>query len=354
MKAKTILLLLGISLRVWAQNVGINATGSTPNTSAMLDVSSSSKGLLIPNVTLSSTTSNAPIGASVATSLMVYNTAAAGSGATAVYAGYYYWDGAKWVRMANGNADAWLTTGNTGTTAGTNFLGTTDAVDLVFKTTGSERMRILSGGNVGINNSSPSEKLDVTGNIRFSGDLRPNNLPGSSNQILVSNGANTAPTWSNVTSVINTAIKTYKAYATRTKIPASGSGTGWTDVTGLSVSVTTTGPAILLIMTYGSIEVISNVGNSGCEVQLLQNGTTVSNAYQSIDDQDDVYVGNNGTIGLWSFQTIVNIAAAGTYVFKVQAHKYSSSFDNFYAGGNTTAPAASQNQGALIILEFDQ
>lgn len=50
---------------------------------------------------------------------------------------------------------AWITTGNSGTTAGTNFLGTTDAQDLVFKTAGSlaanERMRITSAGLTVVN-----------------------------------------------------------------------------------------------------------------------------------------------------------------------------------------------------------
>ncbi|MGZ4117501.1 MAG: exosporium glycoprotein BclB-related protein, partial [Bacteroidia bacterium] len=39
-----------------AQNVGINTTGATPAASAMLDVSSSNKGVLIPRVTLTGTT----------------------------------------------------------------------------------------------------------------------------------------------------------------------------------------------------------------------------------------------------------------------------------------------------------
>lgn len=42
----------------------------------------------------------------------------------------------------------WSLTGNAGTTPGTNFIGTTDAKDLVFKTNNSERIRIKSGGNV--------------------------------------------------------------------------------------------------------------------------------------------------------------------------------------------------------------
>ena len=56
-------------------------------------------------------------------------------------------------------------------------------------------MTILTpGGYVGINNAAPTEKLDVTGNIRFSGALKPNNLSGTAGQFLTSQGAGT-PTW---------------------------------------------------------------------------------------------------------------------------------------------------------------
>jgi hypothetical protein len=44
----------------------------------------------------------------------------------------------------------WSLTGNAGTDPSTNFLGTTDLKSLVFKTNGTERMRLDSTGNVGI------------------------------------------------------------------------------------------------------------------------------------------------------------------------------------------------------------
>ncbi len=44
----------------------------------------------------------------------------------------------------------WTTTGNTGTTAGTNFLGTTDAQDLVFKTNGAEAARFTTSGDLSL------------------------------------------------------------------------------------------------------------------------------------------------------------------------------------------------------------
>jgi hypothetical protein len=62
--------------------------------------------------------------------------------------------------------------------------------------TNQERMRITSSGNVGIANTNPTEKLDITGNLKFSGALMPNNTAGTAGQLLQSNGAG-APTWAN-------------------------------------------------------------------------------------------------------------------------------------------------------------
>ena len=62
----------------------------------------------------------------------------------------------------------WSLTGNSGTTAGTNFVGTSDSVDFVSKTNGIERMRILAhGGKIGIGTSTPAQALDVNGSIQI-------------------------------------------------------------------------------------------------------------------------------------------------------------------------------------------
>jgi hypothetical protein len=94
----------------FSQSVGINKDGTAPDASAMLDVKNPNKGILIPRVALTGTGDITTI-QSPATSLMVYNTTAEGTGATAVIPGYYYWDGAKWNRLST-------TAGSTTTTAG--------------------------------------------------------------------------------------------------------------------------------------------------------------------------------------------------------------------------------------------
>jgi hypothetical protein len=78
--------------------VYINTTGTDGNASAMLDVDSNNKGILIPRVSLTSTSDVTTI-ASPTISLMVYNTATAGTLSDSVVPGFYYWDGTKWISI---------------------------------------------------------------------------------------------------------------------------------------------------------------------------------------------------------------------------------------------------------------
>lgn len=67
---------------------------------------------------------------------------------------------ASWQTLLPGNIGAWGTNGNAGNTA-TNFIGTTDANDLIIKTGNTEKMRVTGSGAVGIGINLPKMQLHV-------------------------------------------------------------------------------------------------------------------------------------------------------------------------------------------------
>ena len=77
-----------VQMRSYAQNVGINDDGSTPDNSAMLDVKSTSKGLLIPRMTEAQRTAiSLP-----AKGLLIYQNDGT--------EGFYYSDGSVWTNLS--------------------------------------------------------------------------------------------------------------------------------------------------------------------------------------------------------------------------------------------------------------
>lgn len=85
----------------------------------------------------------------------------AGSSQSAVNSNYC--DTATYAFNTGSNYTYWNLTGNTGTSAATNFIGTTDNTDLVLKTNSTERMRITAAGKIGIGTAAPTASLHVVG-----------------------------------------------------------------------------------------------------------------------------------------------------------------------------------------------
>ncbi|HET6400477.1 MAG TPA: hypothetical protein VFH95_03675 [Candidatus Kapabacteria bacterium] len=136
------------SLPAMAQgNVGIGTTA--PDASALLDLTSTSRGLLIPRMTEAQKLAIS----SPATGLLVYETDVS-TALSAPYAGtaptFWYFNGTAWVPFLGGG---WLLLGNSGTSASTNFIGTTDSTDWVIRTNNLEHVRVYAGGNVGLTNT---------------------------------------------------------------------------------------------------------------------------------------------------------------------------------------------------------
>lgn len=136
---KKALLLLHIfcllTLLSLAQNVAINNDGSQPVASAILDIKSNTKGLLIPRMTKTEKTAIA----SPATGLLIYQTDG--------IKGFYYYTGSAWVQLLNAAqtpSNTWSTKGNAGTDTAANFIGTTDAQPLIGKVNNQQVFRFTA------------------------------------------------------------------------------------------------------------------------------------------------------------------------------------------------------------------
>jgi Chaperone of endosialidase len=182
-------------LKGYAQ-IGINTT--TPN--AMLDVTSTTNGFLIPRIALTANNSAAPVvnpqGGALPTSTLIYNTATV-AGVNGVSPGYYYWNGTSWVSFLGSND--WKLNGNTATTnpanpitygistiaTSENFIGTSDANDLVLGTNNIERFRVKkASGNVGIGIATPLNRLHIETNTpAVATTFSENTFVGNSNGI---------------------------------------------------------------------------------------------------------------------------------------------------------------------------
>ena len=124
--------------------IGVNMTAQvgvgTTSPAGALDITSTNDGLLIPRIVLTAT--NVATVTTPTESELVYNTATSAPGPNQVTPGFYYWNGTLWVRVATGSSNDWALTGNSGTTPGTNYIGTSDAQDLRIKTGGNDRLNI--------------------------------------------------------------------------------------------------------------------------------------------------------------------------------------------------------------------
>ena len=141
-----------------AMKIGTNPATISP--SAVLEIESTTKGLLLPRMTSAQRIAIV----TPAMGLQVYDT---------TLNLVYTYNGTVWLTN-------WSSSGNAGTTPATNFIGTTDAQDLVLKTNNIEKMRVTSTGKVGIGTATPSRSLEIADEGLVRGVANSNYSNGSS------------------------------------------------------------------------------------------------------------------------------------------------------------------------------
>lgn len=130
------------------QNIGISASSAfVPSDCSMLDISSTTKGLLIPRVSLTNVITYLPLTGTAVDGMMVYSiTSPTNGGGT----GYYYWSttSSKWINLVDNLSPGspWLVGGNSFAGGSGYNIGTltNDYVDLYSNNVA--RGRILSTG----------------------------------------------------------------------------------------------------------------------------------------------------------------------------------------------------------------
>ena len=214
-----------LSLTTFSQ-VGIGTT--TPDGSAMLDVSATNKGILIPRMTSAQRTAIV----SPARGVMVFDTD---------NGGFWFYTGTTWSQLATGN-NSWSLTGNSGTNPATNFIGTTDLVPLRFRVNNLWAGEINpSNGNSLLGISAGNSSYTGTFNSSFGNFTLQNITTGSYNAAFGTFALSHNTTGNNNTATGTGALSNNSTANNNTAIGANslfGNSTGFANVAAGAYSLT--------------------------------------------------------------------------------------------------------------------
>jgi hypothetical protein len=233
--------------------MGVNSTGTAPQASAMLDVSSTNKGVLIPRMTTAQRDGiNSP-----ATGLQIYNT---------TNNGLEFYNGTVWASVSGTGGSQWTTSGN--------------------------NIYSSNVGNVGIGVSNPDFPLVSKGRIR----IRDSGNNESAGIWFNKNGNSTLNTFIGIDPSNNFGI--YSPILNKNMFTADMT-TGGVRIEGPNVANSTI--KMLSLGGYGKVE-IDAPGIVGGRLSILENGNVgigVGNPSEKLEIAGNVKI-NNGYIHFWN------------------------------------------------------
>jgi hypothetical protein len=170
-------------------------------------------------------------------------------------------------------------------------------------------------GKVGIGNVGPTERVDITGNLKFSQALMPNNNPGIQGQILQSQGPNLPPLWVNVSSIAET--YSYTSTALVSQGPPPGPTIVYTPLPGLShtVNVPAGHTYKVFLSAFGTCSKETSANTRVfAQFEVFRNGTGTGDLQRvAIDDESGGYFDEVP----WSITTVLTLTA-GVHTITVQ------------------------------------
>jgi|21_taG_2_1085346.scaffolds.fasta_scaffold00016_105 hypothetical protein len=377
-------LFLILSFSTFAQ-VGIGNTN--PNDDSLLeigDATTTTKGLLLPRVNLVNTSNFAPMTAHVQ-GMVVFNKNTTGD----VTPGYYYNDGTQWVRLATDapNND-WGRWGNAGTVAGTNFLGTTDDIALRIKTTSFDRFEVTNGttqanggrlraftnGDAATPIYSWNDNVG-TGMFQAGADILGFSTNTNERMRIMSNGQiivnNTAPFAASVfssfaggtnNSIASSAVNGYALYGQASGEDGNGAAVINTDEDGVGLIAAGGGAGLAVLPGTGATITgdgiggasfaedtagtgFAGVGNGSITARTLTNGSGLAGAGDTgVYGYSTTAANGTGLIGVGNNNTIVGVLGLGSGV--------AGTGSQFGVYGRSTSQTANEIFGGVFTSEF--
>jgi Chaperone of endosialidase len=309
--------------------VGINTDGSAPDNSAMLDIKSTAKGVLIPRLTTAQRTAIS----SPAKGLLVYDSTTAS---------FWFYTGSAWANLSN-STSGWGLSGNSNTNPANDFIGTTDKEPLVFKVD-NKNAGYLDTTNAALGNGSLFSNTSGWSNAAMGDSSLYANTTGAANTAM---GRFTL--YSNTTGHQNSATGNAALYSNTTGsyLTATGNGALYYNTTG--INNTATGNGSLYKNTTGS----SNTANGS--YALYSNTTGFGNAangnYALYNNTTGNYNIATGDSALYSNTTGSSNIAYGDYTLLENTTGYNNTGNGADAIGENTTGHDNTALGAGALFD---